>query len=267
MKIVRCSTAGSSHQWGALQDDGSVRILDGSLAEGFNLADETTVPLKWLPPVEPPAIYCIGANYYHHIKECGASVPERPIVFMKGPGTLQAHDAPIVIPKVCNATEVDYEGEFAVVIGQTCKNATRDNALQFVLGYACANDVSARDWQLKLNGSQWCRGKGFDTFLPIGPCLVTADEIPDPNQLRLRTFLNGETMQDWSTGDMVFNIPSIIEFLSQDTTLLPGTVILTGTPHGVGMARKPPRWLQPGDKIEIEIENIGRLSNTVESAV
>ena len=132
-----------------------------------------------------------------------------------------------------------------------------------MLGYTCANDVSARDWQKDFGGSQWCRGKTFDTFCPLGPCLVTADEIPNPNALAIKTVLNGEVMQDWNTNDMIFDVPTLIEFLSGSTTLLPGTVILTGTPHGVGMARKPPVLLKPGDRITIEIEKIGTLENPV----
>jgi len=132
-----------------------------------------------------------------------------------------------------------------------------------VLGYTCCNDVSARDWQIKRGGGQWSRGKTFDTFSPLGPWLVTPDEIPRPNALCIRTVLNGQTMQDWNTSDMIFDVPSLIEFLSGSTTLLPGTVILTGTPHGVGMAQKPPRWLRPGDKVSIEIEKIGTLTNPV----
>jgi 2-keto-4-pentenoate hydratase/2-oxohepta-3-ene-1,7-dioic acid hydratase in catechol pathway len=151
----------------------------------------------------------------------------------------------------------------AVVIGRACKNVSRANALDYVLGYTCANDVSARDWQKIRSGGQWCRGKSFDTFGPIGPCLVTRDEIPNPNALRIRTIINGETLQDWNTNDMIFDVPTLIEFLSGSTTLLPGTVILTGTPHGVGMARNPARWLKPGDSVTIDIEKIGSLTNPV----
>ena len=159
--------------------------------------------------------------------------------------------------------EVDYECELAVVIGKPCKNISRAKALDFVLGYTCCNDVSARDWQIKRSGGQWCRGKSFDTFSPLGPCLVTPDEIPNPNSLKISTVLNGQVMQDWNTNDMIFDVPTLIEFLSGSTTLLPGTVILTGTPHGVGMAQKPPRWLRPGDRVNIEIEKIGALTNSV----
>jgi 2-keto-4-pentenoate hydratase/2-oxohepta-3-ene-1,7-dioic acid hydratase in catechol pathway len=158
---------------------------------------------------------------------------------------------------------VDYECELAVVIGKTARNVKRENALDYVLGYTCANDVSARDWQMKWGGGQWCRGKTFDTFAPMGPCLVLKDEIPDPNTLRIKTILNGDVMQDWNTDDMIFDVPTLIEFLSGDTTLLPGTVILTGTPHGIGAARKPPVFLRAGDTVSIEIEKIGTLTNPV----
>ena len=150
-----------------------------------------------------------------------------------------------------------------MVIGKRCKNATKENALKYVLGYTCANDVSARDWQIRKGGSQWCRGKSFDTFAPLGPCLVFPDEIPDPNKLKLSATVSGTLVQDWNTEDMIFDVPSLIAFLSGSTTLLPGTVILTGTPHGVGMAQKPPRWLRPGDVVTISIEKIGELTNPV----
>jgi 2-keto-4-pentenoate hydratase/2-oxohepta-3-ene-1,7-dioic acid hydratase in catechol pathway len=140
---------------------------------------------------------------------------------------------------------------------------SRDRALDHVLGYTCANDVSARDWQIRNGGGQWCRGKTFDTFAPLGPCLVTRDEIPNPNALAIATILNGERVQSSNTADMIFDVPRLIEFLSGSTTLLPGTVILTGTPQGVGMARKPPRWLAPGDVVTVEIEGIGQLTNPV----
>jgi len=160
---------------------------------------------------------------------------------------------------------VDYEGELAVVIGRTCRNVPRSEALEVVLGYACANDVSARDWQKqqRLGGGQWCRGKSFDSFAPLGPCLVSATAIPDPQALGLQTRLNGETVQAASTADMIFPVAEIIEFLSASTTLLAGTVILTGTPSGVGMAADPPRWLRSGDTVEVEIEGIGVLRNAV----
>jgi len=169
----------------------------------------------------------------------------------------------VEIPTALASDEVDYECELAVVIGKTCKNATVENALDFVLGYTCGNDISARDWQKKKGGGQWCRGKTFDTFAPLGPRLITADELGDPNSLKIGTTVNGEVVQDWNTNDMMFSVPKIIAFLSGSTTLLPGTVVLTGTPHGVGMARKPPLWLKSGDVVSVEIEKIGRLTNPI----
>jgi len=182
---------------------------------------------------------------------------------MKSISSVQNPGDDIVLPRHLKSQEVDYECELAVVIGKACKNVSRANALDYVLGYTCANDVSARDWQLKFGGGQWCRGKTFDTFAPLGPCLVLKDEIPDPNKLRIQTVLNGAVMQDWNTDDMIFDVPALIEFLSGDTTLLPGTVILTGTPHGIGAARKPPVFLKDGDVVTIEIEKIGSLTNPV----
>ena len=186
---------------------------------------------------------------------------------MKMPSAVQHPGAPIRLPRHLPSTQVDFECELAVVIGKPCKNVSRDVALDYVLGYTCANDVSARDWQIQWGGGQWCRGKTFDTFCPLGPWIVTTDEIPDPNDLRIRTILNGEVMQDWRTNDMIFDVPTLIEFFSGSTLLSPGTVILTGTPHGVGFARKPPVYLQAGDTITIDIERIGELTNPVEPEV
>jgi 2-keto-4-pentenoate hydratase/2-oxohepta-3-ene-1,7-dioic acid hydratase in catechol pathway len=197
----------------------------------------------------------------------GRSRRKRPILFLKSPNTLQNPGDPIEIPTHLASHEVDYECELVVVIGKTCKNVKRENALDYVLGYTCGNDVSARDWQIKRGGGQWCRGKSFDTFAPLGPVLVTTDEIPNPNTLAIRTIVNGEVVQDWNTNDMIFDVPTLIEFLSGSTTLLPGTVIFTGTPHGVGMAAQPPRWLKPGDEVTVEIEKIGKLTNPVVNEV
>jgi 2-keto-4-pentenoate hydratase/2-oxohepta-3-ene-1,7-dioic acid hydratase in catechol pathway len=216
-----------------------------------------------LAPVAPVAILCIGLNYRAHAEETGAPIPKYPVLFMKNPAAVQRPGGPIELPTHLASERVDYEGELAVVIGKRAKNVSRAEALSHVLGYACGNDVSARDWQKERGGSQWCRGKGFDTFCPLGPVLVTADEIPDPNRLSIRTLVNKEVLQESTTADMIFDIPALIEFLSGSTTLLPGTVILTGTPPGVGMARTPPRGLQPGDSVAVEIEGIGTLCNPV----
>lgn len=219
---------------------------------------------KQLAPLQPAQILGIGLNYRRHADESKARVPDHPVLFVKGINTLQNPGDPIILPRHLPSLEVDYECELAVVIGRSCKNVSRENALEYVFGYTCANDVSARDWQIARGGGQWCRGKFFDTFCPLGPCLVTTDELRDPHNLAISTTLNGVTVQDWRTDDMIFNIPSIIEFLSGSTTLVPGTVILTGTPHGVGMAARPPRWLRSGDIVTISIEGIGALTNPVE---
>jgi len=217
-----------------------------------------------LAPVVPKTILCVGLNYRKHAEETGARIPEYPVLFFKNPAALLDPGAAIKIPTKLPSDQVDYEGELALVIGKDCKNATRENALDFILGYTCANDVSARDWQKQWGGSQWCRGKSFDTFAPLGPWLVTTDEISDPNRLQITTRVNDDILQNSNTSDMIFDVPRLIEFLSADTTLLAGTVILTGTPEGVGMSRTPPRWLQKGDHCSIEIESIGKLENTVD---
>ena len=263
MKIIRHQTANGSIQHAALQPDGTDLRIEGDIFGSFRVTDEVVRPGKRLAPLQPTAIFCIGLNYLKHAEEGNSPIPEQPILFMKSPGAVQDPGGEIVLPRHLRSDEVDYECELAIVIGKACKNATKANALDYVLGYTCANDVSARDWQIRRGGGQWCRGKTFDTFAPLGPCLVLKDEIPDPNTLRIQTILNGRTMQDSNTADMIFNVQTLIEFLSGSTTLLPGTVILTGTPQGVGAARKPPVFLQPGDTVTIEIEGIGALTNPV----
>lgn len=263
MKIIRYADARGVIHHGALRADGTAVRCTGDLFAGLKETSEPADVAKRLAPLQPSQILCIGLNYRRHAAESGVAAPERPVLFTKGINTLQNPGDPIEIPVHAASHEVDYECELAVVIGKACKNATAATALDHVLGYTCANDVSARDWQLKWGGGQWCRGKTFDTFSPLGPCLVTTDEITDPQTLGIRTVLNGVTVQDWNTNDMIFSVARIIEFLSGSNTLPAGTVILTGTPHGVGMAAKPPRWLKPGDEVTIEIDRIGRLTNPV----
>ena len=263
MKIIRYQDAAGNIGHAALQADGTALKLTGDIYGSPKVTQDKADVARLLAPIVPTNILCIGLNYRRHAQESGVAAPDRPVLFVKGNNTLQHPGAPILLPRHMRSDEVDYECELAVVIGMACKNVPRERALDYVLGYTCCNDVSARDWQLRLGGGQWCRGKFFDTFAPLGPCLVTTDEITNPNALRISTVLNGETMQDWNTNDMIFDVPALIEFLSGSTTLLPGTVILTGTPHGVGMAQKPPRWLRPGDVVTIEIEGIGALTNPV----
>jgi len=265
MKIIRFLDEEGLAHYGALQDDGTAKVLSESPLDSLDVSEDHRKISKLLAPIEPTAILGIGLNYRRHAEESGARIPEYPILFVKTPNTLQNPNDPILLPTHLKSDEVDYECELAVVIGKTCKNATRETALSYVLGYTCANDVSARDWQIKRGGGQWCRGKCFDTFCPLGPVIVTADEIPNPNSLAIRTLVNGIELQSWNTDDMIFDVAGLIEFLSGSTTLLPGTVILTGTPHGVGMAQKPPKWLQNGDTVSIEIEGIGTLTNPVQN--
>ncbi len=262
MKLIRHLTP-SGPAYAALQPDGSARAVTGDLASGFRATEQVVSLGKLLAPVAPNLILCIGLNYAKHAAEGGKPPPERPVWFVKLPGSVVPAGDPIRLPAKQPSTKVDYEAELAIVLGQECRNATRANALDFVAGYTCANDVSARDWQRDFGGGQWNHAKSFDTFCPLGPVLVTKDEIPNPNALRIRSILNGTVMQDSNTSDMIFDVPAIIEFMSADKTLPAGTVISTGTPEGVGFARKPPVWLKPGDIIAVEIERIGTLSNPV----
>jgi len=262
MKIIRFRAAGTEHL-GRLHEDGRVTLLEGTLCGRLSDTGRTATVEKLLSPLEPRDILCIGLNYRKHAAESGAEPPAHPVLFLKNSGAVQNPGDPIVLPRRLRSDEVDYECELAVVIGRTCHNVARADALSHVLGYTCANDVSARDWQRQGGGGQWCRGKTFATFCPLGPAIVTTDEIPDPGTLSIRTVLNGAVMQDWNTSDMIFDVPRLIEFLSASMVLRPGTVILSGTPHGVGVARTPPVFLRPGDTVTIEIERIGSLTNPV----
>ena len=263
MKIVRFQDPLDLIRYGVLHEDGSTTLLEGEIFGDYRDSKTRADVKKLLAPIAPIAIPCIGLNYRHHAAESGAPIPKHPVLFHKSVSAVQHPGDPIELPTKLASSQVDYECELAVVIGRTCKNVSKADALKYVLGYTCANDVSARDWQKDWGGGQWCRGKTFDTFCPLGPCIVTTDEIPNPNALQIKTIINGEVLQDWNTSDMIFDVPTLIEFLSGSTTLLAGTVILTGTPHGVGMARNPPRWLKEGDIATIAIEGIGELTNPV----
>jgi len=263
MKIIRYQDSHGTTHLGVRHVDDRITRLDGELFGELHDTGEAAELAKLLSPVAPADILCIGLNYRRHAEEGNNPIPEHPVLFMKTSTAVQHPGEPIVLPRKLRSDAVDYECELAVVIGRACHNVSRDDALDYVLGYTCANDVSARDWQIKWGGGQWCRGKTFATFCPLGPCLVTADEIPNPNSLSIRTVLNGEVMQDWNTDDMIFDVPTLIEFLSGSTILAPGTVILTGTPHGVGAARNPRVYLKDGDTVTIEIEGIGALTNPV----
>ena len=216
--------------------------------------------VKLLAPVPRPGkLLCIGLNYKDHASEVEMKLPERPILFSKFPSCVTAPGDPIVLPSISD--EVDYEAELAVVIGKTAKGVSEENAMECVAGYTLVNDVSARDAQL--GDGQWVRGKSFDTFAPMGPALVTRDEIPDPHDLNISLRLNGEVLQNSNTRYLIFNIPQLISFLSQAITLEPGDVIATGTPSGVGMSRKPPVYLKDGDQVVVEVQGVGVLENPV----
>ena len=264
MRITRFRSSDGTTHLGIDRGDGTAELLTGDLFSTLTPTGQTALIDKRLAPLVPVNIFCIGLNYREHAKETGAQLPEYPVVFMKPAGALNHPESPIVIPKACSrGPEVDYECELAVVIGRTAHNVSEADALKHVLGYTCGNDVSARKWQRNAGGGQWIRGKGFDTFCPLGPVLVTADEIPDPQTLQVSTRLNGELMQNSNSSDMIHTVAQIISYLSQDTTLHAGTVILTGTPSGVGVARTPPVFLKSGDTVVVEIERIGKLENPV----
>jgi len=217
-----------------------------------------------LPPVDPLNVLCIGLNYRDHAREVGREAPRLPIVFSKTINAVTGSGSAIILPRVAPG-EVDYEAELAVVIGRECKDVPEAEALEYVLGYTIANDVTARRWQGGKGGGQWTRSKSFDTFLPLGPYLVPRAAVPDPQSLTIRTWLNEVCVQDSNTSQMIFSVAQIIAFLSQDTTLLPGTVILTGTPAGVGYVKE--RYLRAGDLLRIEIQGLGTLRNVVADAL
>lgn len=262
MKLLRFLDNAGNIRWGCSADPAhqSADVLDQSPLLGGRPTGNVVPVAKLLAPVEAPNILCIGLNYRRHAEESNMAIPERPLLFMKATSTITNPGDPIVLPSM--SEENDYECELAVVIGKAAKEVSEDDALDYVLGYTVANDVSSRDWQLR-HDKQWIRGKSFDTFCPLGPVLVTADEIPDPQALPIATRVDGTTLQSSNTSDMIFSVREIISYLSRSMTLMPGTVILTGTPEGVGMGRTPKRWLAAGETCEIEIGGIGVLTNPV----
>jgi 2-keto-4-pentenoate hydratase/2-oxohepta-3-ene-1,7-dioic acid hydratase in catechol pathway len=267
MRIVRYLVPLGYDQRGREHPNGTVTRLTGDpYGEPTDTGEKAEV-IKLLAPLEPRAIFGIGLNYRAHAKETGRELPESPVVFMKNPAAVQNPGDPILIPKACDqGPELDYECELAVVIGRPTLDATPENALDHVLGYTAGHDVSARRWQKHGGAGQWIRGKSFDTFCPLGPAIVTPDEIPDPQNLAISTTLNDTLMQESHTSDMIFTVAELIVELSRDMTLLPGTVILTGTPEGVGFVRDPKVFLKDGDVVTIEVEKIGKLTNPVKTA-
>ncbi len=264
MKILRFISTDEQTYYGAVEhpSDKKARLIDGDIFNRFEVTPAWVEVKKLLPPVSPPNILGIGLNYRKHGIETGIHPPEIPVMFLKATGSVIGHGDPIILPRV-GPHQVDYEAELAVVIGKKAKNVSPEEARDYILGYTCSNDVSARDWQIKKQKNQWSRGKSFDSFCPLGPCLVTTDDIPDTQNLSIQSDINGKILQDSHTSDMIFDIFTIVSNLSQSLTLFPGTVILTGTPHGVGFVRIPPVFLRPGDNVSVIIEKIGQLTNPV----
>jgi len=240
-----------------------VRAIAAKLVDHPHAVKYSKDSVKLLPPITKPGkILCVGLNYADHARESGKAIPTEPVLFAKWSNTLCGPGDAIKLPKV--AHKVDYEAELVIVVGKRGKHIPNDaTAMEYVGGYTCGHDVSARDWQFRGEEKQWSIGKSFDTFAPIGPVLVTADEIRDPHSLQVQLRLNGKTMQNSNTREFIFGVPHILWFLSQVFTLEPGDLIFTGTPPGVGISRNPQVLLQAGDIVDIEIEKIGILSNPV----
>jgi 2-keto-4-pentenoate hydratase/2-oxohepta-3-ene-1,7-dioic acid hydratase in catechol pathway len=241
----------------------AIRKAAAEVAGSKNAVKYAANAVKLLPPIPKPGkILCIGLNYRDHAIEGGRPIPPEPVLFGKFPNTLIAHGDAIKLPKV--AQKVDYEAELVVVIGKAGKHIPNDDsAFEYVGGYTCGHDVSGRDWQFRGEEKQWMIGKTFDTFAPTGPVLVTADELTNPHKLQVQMRVNGTTLQNSNTKEFIFGVPHLLWFLSQVMTLEPGDLIFTGTPPGVGIARKPPVLLKAGDVAEVEIEGIGTLKNPV----
>jgi 2-keto-4-pentenoate hydratase/2-oxohepta-3-ene-1,7-dioic acid hydratase in catechol pathway len=264
MKWVKCRHD-KQVQYGIVQGD-KIQLTDYTWADilagasvQVRIAETGLDEVELLNPVgRPGKIVCIGLNYLDHCRETNTPPPDKPVIFTKFTTSVNDPNAAIVWSTRLTQ-KVDFEAELAVVIGQTCRNVTAEEALAFVAGYTAANDVSARD--LQFGDGQWVRGKSLDTFCPIGPAFVTADEIPDPQRLAIRSTLNGVVMQDSHTGEMIFPVAELIAFCSESFTLEPGDVILTGTPHGVGLGRDPEVYMEDGDVIVVEVEGIGQLKN------
>jgi len=234
-------------------------LLDRLRSQSPALSIDEVTFLPVIP--NPDKIFCAGLNYRSHVEETGRTESEKPVIFLRLPASQVGHRQPMICPKV--SSQFDYEGELAVVVGKRGRHISRAKALDHVAGYACYNDGSLRDWQR--HTSQWTPGKNFPATGAFGPWLVTADEIPDPTTLSLATRLNGQTVQSATVDLLIFSIPEIIEYISAWSELLPGDVIVTGTPGGVGFKRNPPLFMQPGDTVEVEISNVGTLTNQIEA--
>ncbi|HNQ24882.1 MAG TPA: fumarylacetoacetate hydrolase family protein [Phycisphaerae bacterium] len=243
---------------------GTARLIEGDLFGRWRPTDAVVRVRRLRAPVDPPNIYGIGLNYREHAAEGKRDVPDKPLIFIKATTSVIDPGAPIELPKSA-PNKVDFEAELAVVIGRRARDVPESRVAEYLLGYTCANDVTARDCQKELDG-QWARAKSFDTFCPLGPCIVPVGQL-DPNDLAVRSRLNGQVMQDACTADMIFSAAYLVSYLSSQFTLLPGTVICTGTPAGVGFARNPRVFLRAGDVISVEVGGIGMLTNPVRGPV
>lgn len=244
------------------------RIITGNIFGAHTVTSTTADVRLLLSPLSRDQIRtvrCLGLNYAQHAAETNMPLPQYPILFYKPVTAVAGPSDNIPVPQSAQEIpEVDYECELVAVIGKECREVSKENALEYVLGYCVGNDVSHRDWQIKRGGSQWGLGKGFDGWAPMGPGIVSSEVIKDPQDLEIKTVLNGKEVQRSTTKDMVFGVAETISFLSQGTTLLPGDLIFTGTPQGVGMGRKPQVWLKDGDVVEVSLEGVGKCVNKVE---
>jgi 2-keto-4-pentenoate hydratase/2-oxohepta-3-ene-1,7-dioic acid hydratase in catechol pathway len=244
----------------ALGPDGITKLKQATGRSGLKRHPANSVRLR-APVPDPRKVVCVGLNYKDHARESGAPIPPEPVLFSKFATAVIAHGDSIVLPPV--SQEVDYECELVIVIGRVGKNISKEGAAQHIAGYTCGHDVSARDWQMRKPGGQWMAGKTFDTFAPTGPVIVTSDEIGDAGKLTIQMRVNGQTMQESNTSELIFDCATLVSYISQVVTLEPGDLIFTGTPPGVGFARKPPVFLKGGDVCEVEISGIGVLRNPV----
>jgi len=260
-RILPLAALGYSHAIGFIAHGQAARdAVTAKLANSSNGDLLSVEKVRLLAPVQHPSkILCIGLNYRDHAIESKMELPSVPTVFTKFSSAIIGPGDPIVIPRITQ--KPDYEAEFAVVIGKTARRVARQDWQEYVFGYTILNDVSARDVQLAT--SQWTLGKSFDSFAPIGPCIVTVDEIPDPHSISIKLSIGGEVLQDSNTRELIFRVPELIEHISSIVTLQPGDIISTGTPSGVGLGRTPQRWLQPGDEVVVDVEGIGSLRNPV----